>query len=132
MIGRSVFLDTLGNRDWAPDHSYVSEQDSMQVQMQAMFDARTEMIKLDAERILRLGMNRQIRVQSRNDFKINDVVSLRMKLGPSKEEKRRGGLRVVGVRSHHMILERGFRWLKSPQVSRPSICGRTIGNSSTD
>ena len=93
----------------------MSEQDSTQVQTQAMFDARTEMIKLDEERIIRLGMNRPIRAQSQGDFKIYDVVLLRMKLGPSKEEKRRGGFRVVGVISHHLILVRGFRLLKFPK-----------------
>ena len=87
VIGRSTSLSTLETREWISPQEYPTAQDSMQVQAQVVFTARTKMIRMDSERIPRIGLSRPIRAHTSGDFQIDDIVLLRMKVGIGKEEQ---------------------------------------------
>ena len=115
MIGRNTIMETLEGRPLSNPTGEGKETASMQLQLQTMLEARTAIVKADAGRILRIGLTRPLRAYSNVQYRVNDHVLLRMKTANTKEEKWIGGYRVVGVLSHHLILERGLRLFKFPK-----------------
>ena len=115
MLGRSNVLQSLENR-----HLWKKEQrdefpTSMQSQLQSMLEARNAIILKDASRIVKIGTSRPLRSAAISDFKVGDRVILYMMDPRIKQNLRTPGFRVVGLTSHHVIVERGRRLLKYPK-----------------
>ena len=121
MIGRNTILETLTEKPFEKATNESKERLAMHAQLQTMLEARSVMIKAEADKILRIGLTRPLGSYSKVEYRVNDYVLLRMTTPKTKEEKWVGGYRVVGVLTHHLILERGIHLFKYPKYKvRPT------------
>ena len=114
MLGGSNVLQSLENRQLWTKEQCDEFPMRMQSQLQSMLEARSAIITEDAARIVKIGISRPLRASAVSDFKTGDRVLLYM-LGPRiKQHRWAPGFRVVGLTSHHVIAERGWRLIKYP------------------
>ena len=115
MLGRNNLLDSLEQMQWIDSTTDGDLSHTMQVQVQTALSARSAVILEDARRTVRLGTTRNARSGSKQDFKLNDSVHLFMRDDDTNCERWIPGFRVIGLTSHHLIVERGDRIIKHPQ-----------------
>ena len=115
MLGRNNVLESLGRIERIETSTDGQIAHTMQAQLQASLKARSAVILEDARRIVRIGTSRNIRSGAKQDFKINDKVQIYMKDDDLEIDRWIPGYRVIGLTSHHVVVERGDKIIKHPQ-----------------
>ena len=115
MHGRSSMFESLENRQLTPPSVIRDVPESLQVQLQEALEARGDIAKYDARGTLDLGMNRPIRAGSTVDFKMDDGVVIFAHNQTRRESKWLPGDRVVGISSHHVVVEKGSGISRHPK-----------------
>ena len=122
MLGRNNLLESLENAQWIEPSRNVDVEHTMQFQIQAALQARTAVIVEDAKRVVDLGMNRQIRAGTKHDVKVGDTVQLFLKDEELQVERWTSGFKIIGVTSHHVLVERGEKLFKHPKYKTRPVC----------
>lgn len=108
-------LSSLENNQMYSDEQAVGNDDSTQLQLQAMLHARSVIVRADSERLIWLGLRRPLRAGTRTDFKVGDSVKLYMLDPRIREKKWRGISRLIGLLTHHLMVGGGTRVSKFPK-----------------
>ena len=115
MLGRNNLLESLESAQWVESKNESDLNHTMQHQIQSAMHARNAVIMDDSRRVVRLGLNRKIRAGASQDFKLDDVVQIFIREEGTKIERWIHGFRVVGLTSHHVIVERADKLFKHPK-----------------
>ena len=108
-------FDSLENRQLIGPQRYDALSDTPQVQLQAALQARAVLVQREAQRAIELGLSRPLRAPAATDFKMGDGVIIFIRNQTIRGEKWAPGFRIVGLTSHHSIVEKGARLFRHPK-----------------
>ena len=82
--------------------------------MLAVSEARNLMITMDARHIINTGLNRPLRSNANEVFRINQMAHVFQRLMKEPEGRWHSGYSVAAISGRHVIVERGVKLLKIP------------------